>query len=167
MLSSLITPRAARLLRASLLALLTVSSAPLLLAADDTEFPGFKKLMSAEEFSATGLEKLSAEELDALNSWLIRYTAGDAQVLVETNEAVREAERSYEIESRITGEFDGWTGKTVFRLENGQVWQQRLSGRYPYRGPANPLVRIEKNFFGFYKMTLVEEDKSIGVSRLR
>ncbi|MFT4767253.1 MAG: hypothetical protein ACI8RN_000378 [Glaciecola sp.] len=135
-------------------------------AAND-DFPGFEKLMSDQEFVETGLGKLNAKELEALNQWLIRYTAGDAVVLQATNEAVREAEKSYEVESSITGEFSGWTGKTVFRLENGQVWEQRLSGRYPYRGPANPKVVISKNFMGFYKMTLVDVDRSIGVSRVR
>ncbi|WOJ97534.1 hypothetical protein R0137_02935 [Congregibacter brevis] len=134
-------------------------------AAED-DFPGFKKLMTVEEFEGTGLNKLSGKELDALNEWLIRYTAGEAQVLQVTSEAVREAEKSYEVESSIVGDFSGWTGKTVFRLENGQVWRQRLSGRYPYRGPANPKVVISKNWAGYFKMTLVDKDKSIGVTQI-
>ncbi len=28
------------------------------------------------------------------------------------------------IESRIDGRFEGWSGETIFRLENGQIWQQ-------------------------------------------
>ncbi|MFK8042824.1 hypothetical protein [Congregibacter sp.] len=149
----------------ALLAIVLLLWGPFIVAAED-DFPGFKKLMTVEEFEGTGLNKLSGKELDALNEWLIRYTAGEAQVLQATSEAVREAERSYEVESRITGDFSGWTGKTVFRLENGQVWRQRLSGRYPYRGPANPKVVISKNWAGFFKMTLVDIDKSIGVSQV-
>ncbi|WP_439101544.1 hypothetical protein [Congregibacter sp.] len=134
-------------------------------AADD-DFPGFKKLMTVEEFENTGLDKLSGKELDALTEWLIQYTAGEAQVLQATSEAVREAEKNYEVRSRIVGDFSGWSGKTVFRLENGQTWRQRLSGRYPYRGPANPEVIISKNWAGFFKMTLVDIDKSIGVTQI-
>ncbi|EAQ96410.1 hypothetical protein [Congregibacter litoralis] len=134
------------------------------LAAED-DFPGFKKLMTVEEFENTGLDKLSGKELDALTEWLIQYTAGDAQVLQATSE-VREAKKNYEVRSRIVGDFSGWTGKTIFRLENGQVWKQRLSGRYPYRGPANPEVIINKNWAGFFKMTLVDVDKSIGVTQV-
>lgn len=135
--------------------------------ASEEDFPGFETLMSEEEFQDTGLDKLSKQELESLTQWLIRYTAGDAQILQDRSEAVREAEKAFEIESRITGEFKGWTGKTIFRLENGQIWQQRLSGRYPYRGPANPRVRISKNWLGFFKMTLIDIDKSIGVSQVR
>src|SRR5690606_4924947 len=36
------------------------------------------------------------------------------------------------IESRIDGEFEGWEGETVFKLLNGQIWQQ-IDGRYKYR----------------------------------
>jgi hypothetical protein len=28
------------------------------------------------------------------------------------------------IESRIDGPFEGWSGETIFKLENGQIWQQ-------------------------------------------
>jgi hypothetical protein len=132
-------------------------------AADD--FPGIESLMSAEEFRAAGLEGLSPAQLKALNDWLIRYTAEDAPVL-ESREAVREVKKDFEIVSRLSGDFSGWTGKTIFTLENGQRWQQRLEGRYSYDGPPNPEVRITRNFFGFHKMTLVDEDRGIGVTRL-
>jgi hypothetical protein len=140
---------------------------PVLAVTAEERFPGIEKLMDAAEFRAAGLDKLSPAEVEALNQWLIRYTAGDAAVLQQTNEAVREAERELEITARITGDFSGWSGKTLFRLDNGQIWKQRLDGRYTYRGPANPEVRIDKNWLGFYKMTLIAEDRSIGVTRVR
>ena len=133
----------------------------------EERFPGIEKLMTDAEFREAGLDSLSPEQVDSLNRWLIRYTAGEAEVLQQTNEAVREAERDIKVTARITGDFDGWNGKTVFRLDNGQVWKQRLDGRYRYRGPANPEVRIDKNWLGFYKMTLIDEDRSIGVTRVR
>ena len=130
-------------------------------------FPGVRQLMSDAEFRAAGLEKLSAEELAQLNAWLIRYTAGDAEVLRASNKAVRKAQKSHEIVARIQGDFQGWTGKTIFRLDNGQVWKQRLDNTYRYRGAANPQVRIERNWMGFYRMTVLSTGKSVGVSPLR
>lgn len=138
-----------------------------LIAADSGRFPGIGSLMSEEEFSAAGLEKLSAEELKTLNAWLVRYTAGDAEVLQQSNPEVREAQKDHEIKTRIAGDFSGWSGETVFRFENGQVWRQRLDGKYRYRGPANPEVVIDKNWVGFYRMTIVETGKSVGVTPLR
>jgi hypothetical protein len=140
---------------------------PFAAEADDKPFPGIKKLMSSEEYSASGLERLSAEELEALNAWLVRYTGGEAAILRVENEEVLEARKDFELRSRISGTFKGWSGETVFRLENGQVWRQRLSGRYTYTGPPNPEVLISRNFMGFFKMTMVETGKSVGVSVVR
>lgn len=159
--------RKPRRLAATLLLCMSVSASFCATQTAAEDFPGLERLMTVEQFRSTGLQKLSDAELEALNEWLIEYTAGDAQILQGTNEAVREAEKNIEIKSRISGDFDGWDGNTIFRLENGQIWQQRLAGRHPYRGPENPEIRISKNFFGFYKMTLLESGKSIGVKRLR
>jgi hypothetical protein len=128
-------------------------------------FPGVERLMSAEEFRATGMEKLTPEERKALDAWLVRYTAGEAQIL-QSSEAVREAEakEDFEIVSRIEGDFTGWSGKTIFRLANGQTWEQRLDGKYRYDGPPNPEVRIDRNWLGFYRLTVVETGRRVGVS---
>lgn len=126
-------------------------------------FPGIKRLMSAEEFKATGLQGLSDTELKALDDWLLRYTAGDAQLLQQSSKAVRQAKKEFEVESRIVGNFTGWSGETRFQLENGQVWRQRINRTYRYAGPPNPLVRIDKNWAGYYRLTLVESGKSVGV----
>ncbi len=146
-----------------LLALLTATTTTVA----DEKFPGVKALMSVEEFEASGLDKLDDAEIKALNAWLIKYTIGDAQVLPVTNKEVKEADKTYELVARLADGFDGWDGETVFRLDNGQVWRQRLDGRYNYRGPANPQVRISRNWLGFYRMTLVEAERSIGVTRIR
>lgn len=142
--------------------LLILVTSHLAQAAD--EFPGVRALMSEAEFVTTGLEKLSPAELEALDAWLLRYTAGDAELLQEMNTEVRAAQEAFEIVSRIEGDFTGWSGNTVFTLANGQVWQQRLRGRYLYEGPPNPEVRIDRNRLGFYRLTVVETGRRVGVS---
>lgn len=128
-------------------------------------FPGVEKLMAPEEYRAAGLDKLSPAELKVLNQWLIDYTVEDAEALRVGNEEVRQAEQDVRIEARVEAPFKGWDGETLFRLDNGQVWQQRLSGRFPYHGDDRRVV-IEKNFFGFFKMTHVASGRSVGVSRV-
>ena len=135
-------------------------------AAGEEEFPGIKALMPAQEFEAAGLRQLSAEQLEALDNWLLRFTAGEAQVLVQSNPEVRQAEREQEILSELKPPFSGWTGNTIFHLQNGQVWRQRRAGRYVYRG-ADLRVAISRNFLGFHKMTLLNTGKSVQVSRLK
>jgi len=141
-------------------------ASPALLAQEGASFPGIEALMTPGEYQAAGLEKLTPAELEALDSFLIRYTAEDSQVLLINDEEVKKAVEEQVIVSVIKPPFNGWSGETVFALENGQVWQQRLGGNYPYRG-SNPEVRITKNFMGFYRMELTENGKVVGVKRLR
>lgn len=130
------------------------------------DFPGVKQLMSDETFREAGLHKLSEAERAALDQWLIDYTVGDAQELRRSNETVREAEEAVRIEARIKPPFRGWDGDTVFALDNGQVWRQRLRGRYFHRGDDTSVV-ISKNLFGFWEMTMTSSGKSVGVTRVK
>lgn len=145
------------------LSLLLVIASPA--HAQEKDFPGIEKLMTQEEFRAAGLHKLSAEEQEALNQWLIGYTVDDAQTLIRTSEEVKEAEQGIRIEAKVADSFKGWYGDTVFSLDNGQVWRQRLSGNFAYHGDDRRVV-IEKNFFGFFKLTHVATGRSVGVSRV-
>jgi hypothetical protein len=46
-----------------------------------------------------------------------------------------------EIYSRVAGSFTGYHGGAVFRLSNGQAWQQRRY-KYKYKYKYRPRVRI-------------------------
>lgn len=132
-------------------------------AADGTDI---RSLMTAQEFNAAGLSKLSTEELEALNLWLVRYTVKDAPVLIRKDPGIRAEIKKSEtagIKSRIAGEFQGWTGDTLFQLENGQVWRQRLPGRWVTRR-SSPEVEIKKNMLGFWVLRVIEDGKIIGVT---
>ena len=131
----------------------------------EEKLPGVKTLMTGQEFKNAGLEKLTLEEIEALDAWLIRFTAGDAKILrASNNKEVRKARDDYEIRASIKGSFTGWNGKTIFHLSNGQTWEQRLSGRYEYNGAPNPRVLIKRNWAGYFRMTVIDTGKSIGVS---
>jgi hypothetical protein len=148
-----------------LAALLLTLSASGAAAAGDEGFPGVQALMGEDEFRRAGLHTLNAQQLEVLDAWLLRYTAGDAQRLQDTPE-VRKAETEFEVVSRIVGDFDGWFGDTVFVLEDGQRWQQRLDSNYVHRGDPNPQVRISRNFLGFFKLTILPDGRSVGVKQL-
>ena len=45
------------------------------------------------------------------------------------------------IESQIEGEFTGWDGETIFKLVNGQIWQQSTYA-YTYSYKYRPKVMI-------------------------
>lgn len=70
------------------------------------------------------------------------------------------------IQSRYVGEFTGWDGKTVFELENGQIWQQSGSGRMTYR-TVNPMITIKRAFMGSYLLKVEGRNKSVRVKRIK
>ena len=114
--------------------------------------------MTPSEFKLCGLEKLSPEELARLDSWLRLYTWRVVQALAgDSSPDV--------IESRIEGEFEGWDGDTIFKLENGQIWQQS-SYAYTYHYAYRPEVLIYKTN-GRYKMKVEGVDKTIYVERIK
>lgn len=52
------------------------------------------------------------------------------------------------IASRIQGAFTGYNGSMIFRLINGQVWQQRRY-KYKYKYAYRPAVRIYREGGGY------------------
>jgi len=121
--------------------------------------------MTAEEFAASGLDRLSNEEFDVVNRWLMRYSGQTVAEINSTTSALRDSD-SYTIRSRIDGEFTGWNGPTRFPLKNGQLWETKSTRRYSYSA-IDPEVEITRNWLGTYKMRLVDTDKSIYVKRVR
>jgi hypothetical protein len=69
------------------------------------------------------------------------------------------------IESRIDGDFEGWEGDTIFKLQNGQIWQQS-SYAYKYRYAYSPKVLIYRSG-SVYKMRVDGVDGEITVTRLK
>ena len=70
------------------------------------------------------------------------------------------------IRSRIDGPFRGWRGnKTRFRLENGEVWEQRQSSTFMVKLDS-PEVIIKKGRFG-YTMEVPSIGKRVHVKQIR
>ncbi len=118
----------------------------------------------AEESSASLESVAPAAPTGHQTSTAVASTV-QAQSSAPADDFGRPAER-VEIQSRIAGEFNGWTGRTRFALENGQVWEQRRGRRWKINLDS-PEVRIYQNFMGAYEMEVVSEDRSIGVRRIR
>jgi hypothetical protein len=118
-----------------------------------------RRLMSQKVFQSAGLAKLDAEELEVLNQWLTDFAT---QVLTEKQS---KAGCQTPIETSIDGEFEGWTGETVFKLRNGQIWKQS-SYNYTYSYKYSPSVLIFKSG-GSCKLKVDGVDGEISVDRLK
>ncbi len=69
------------------------------------------------------------------------------------------------IESQIDGEFNGWSGETIFRLTNGQIWQQS-SFAFHFHFAFRPRVWIYP-VTGGYRMQVEGDTETVAVRRLR
>jgi hypothetical protein len=146
--------------------LLVVLCAPLPAAAEQ-EAPDVKSLMTGEDFEASGLDKLSEAERDHLSGWLARYRAGAVEgPRPKATREEREKEQKIEITAQVIPAFRGWDGKTMFRLDNGQVWQQRQAGKLRYSGSDFTVV-ISPNMLGGYVLRHEDSGRAIGVKRIR
>ena len=112
--------------------------------------------MTAREFQNSGIEKLTNEEITELNNWLDSYILKIATILKNSGDV---------IESTIEGEFNGWDGETIFKLDNGQIWQQS-SYSYSYKYSYRPKVIIFK-VGSVYKMKVDGMSNAIYVKRLK
>lgn len=159
----------------------------------ETDFQPLERAMTDEERNRSGVDSLTAKQRQFLNDWLkARYVdetrdapmdpskpaiteARAIEVEVERRVAEKLSTRqpsskttaaSGPFEASIVGDFSGWRGKTVFRLDNGQIWRQRSSSQYRHRG-SDKRVKLDKNWMGGWEMTVVSSGKSVLVSKVK
>ena len=112
--------------------------------------------MSPEQFKATGLDRLSPEQLANLNAWL------NGKLEIETAKAAKTAKQevvaehrgfttfgsSDPITDRISGDFRGFGKGRTYTLDNGQVWEQVDDARLAGAHLTNPQVKITPTIAG-------------------
>ncbi len=71
------------------------------------------------------------------------------------------------VTSNIVGTFTGWTGKTVFKLENGMIWEQNEKDQFSVRAIEGPEVTIKPGIFGTWRLQVKGYGPSVKVRRLQ
>ncbi|NKI35038.1 hypothetical protein HFP89_07655 [Wenzhouxiangella sp. XN79A] len=151
----------------------SLASVPVV-AQDNIGFSSLEERMTAAEFRATGLDKLSDQELAALNEWIRMRSLAEQEALAL---AEQQQQRSGPVpiedmpeepfEANLVGPFDGWSGKTEFVLDNGMVWQQTGNDRYPMAPMESPKVLIRPGLFGGWTLQIEGYNKRTNVERIR
>lgn len=134
------------------------------------QFSSLEERMSQGEFHAAGLDKLSPDELKALDAWLqthygtqTTYVTPSGQPVFYPKESARET-----IDAHIVGEFTGWYGQNVFTLDNGQQWKQAESTSYRCGKFENPAVTIKPMLLGSWLMYVQPcSNQSVRVTRIK
>ena len=145
-------------------------------------FSSLEEQMTGKEYTATGLNKLTPEELDALNNWIRGHSlatldqprggsyvatpgdGGDTRGFEDKEEA--KMDRSV-ITSSIKGSFTGWDGSTVFELENGMIWEQVDKDTFYIREVENPEVTINPSAFHTWRLSAVGYGSECRVERIQ
>ena len=139
--------------------------------------------MSAEQFKAAGLDKLSKQELAALNAWLQQKVAVETNKAVETavetareegRKEVKEKNRGFfdfgsqePIQSNIVGEFKGFANGKQYTLANGQVWEQIEPASLAGVRKTDPEVSIKPGMFNNWFMQIKGYNTAAKVRRVK
>ncbi len=131
------------------------------------EFSSLEERMTQQEFHAAGLDKLSPQELNALDEWLRThqsktYVTPSGAPVFYPKSSDRET-----VQDRIAGKFTGWYGHSVFKLENGQEWTQAESGQMSSGPYDHPKVKIKPMLLGAWLMYVEPCGCSVRVERTK
>lgn len=148
-------------------------------AQGSASFSSLEERMSHADFKAAGLDKLSPEELAALNEWLRQRGAAEAASAPAVAAAAPAQSRdrrgfssldeSHEpIVTRIPGEFTGWQGSgKLIEFENGQVWKVEDPAAKLAVKLSNPLAVIRPGVLNAWFLKVEGYNAQARVIRVR
>lgn len=148
--------------------------------------PSFIESLSPEQKKRLGLDQLTPAQQAELGAAIEQYRktgeVAAAQQAAQQAAATAVAEykkkeepgvvtRALEVfrrkteeakQERITGvltdKFYGWTGRTLFRLDNGQVWRQSQPDTYSTKAAENVPVVIYKGPSGYWRLRVLDDE---------
>jgi len=135
--------------------------------------------MSAAEFKAAGLDKLSADELAALNAWLqgkVREATTSAveqareegrQEVIVKNRGFFDFGSKEPIEARLEGEFRGFGKGRQYTLDNGQVWEQTDDASVAGVRKQTPAVRMTPGLLNVWYLQIDGVNTRAKVRRIK
>lgn len=121
-----------------------------------SQTPPIERQMSPEEFKASGLDKLTPDELAHLNAWLGRTISVETdKAAARATDKVKQENRGFfdfgsaePINATLAGDFHGFAKSRIYTLDNGQVWQQIDDAELPGVRLTNPAVNIKPAMIG-------------------
>ena len=157
-------------------ALIVTSAAllPLLHArADDAQGFDVLKSMSVADFRATGLDHLTDAQIKALDAWFADYERNHAPCAPTSAAPAMAAQPAAAtpagdvLVAHLVGNFTGWGNNTVFKLDNGQVWEQVDDSMLSIGAIKNPKVTIKKGLISAYYLSVEGVNDSVLVRRIK
>ncbi|MFD0322038.1 hypothetical protein [Lysobacter gummosus] len=125
---------------------------------------------TAEQLKATGLDTLSAQQLQALNELLsqdqnVAITEAVKQVRTERKGLLDRGDVE-PVTSTLKGEFRGWSSGTVLTLENGQRWRVVEGSLFLGKSVPAPKITIRPGLMGGWYLEAEGQTPKAKVKRL-
>lgn len=97
-------------------------------------------------------------------------TVSPAQPMVPVqtpSPVTRPSDCEFAIETNIAGDFNGWDDETIYKMDNGQIWQQS-NYHYHYHYAYHPSVVIYKTRYATCHIRVTDDDdEGVDVVRLK
>ena len=144
--------------------------------ADDPQGFDVLKTMSVADFRATGLDHLTDAQIKALDAWFTDYqrshgpcaaTAAAPVMAAPAVPAMAAAPAGDVIVAHLEGNFTGWGNDTVFKLDNGQVWEQVDDSVLSIGAIKNPKVTIKRGLISAYYLSVEGVSDTVAVRRVK
>jgi len=163
-------------------AILALMLVPAMQPAHAQESGRLQDRMSASDFYDAGLNKLSAQELAALNQWLATHqgaaaagaaastgaaSAADTAEIKPARRSLFHKDKREAFTAHLVGHFTGWTGNNVVTLDNGQQWQQVGDDKPQCNSVDNPEVKVRPSLFGNWLIDVPSCNALVHVQRVK
>jgi len=139
----------------------------LLLSSAHAKSPDLSK-MTEDEKQATGLNKLSKEELNALNEWIKNEQTNIDRTIRKRNAGFenRTQVARTDIRAKLERMYDDKLGNTYYELDNGQTWKRISTGSIFIKEGGRQLITIEPAMMGSWVMK-GDGNRSVKVKRIK
>lgn len=133
------------------------------------EAEGLQQRMSAVDFKASGLDKLSPQELAHLEAWLVAHPVVKTRMVSSSGKPVfyPEGQKRSTVEAHLTGEFTGWHGQNLITLDNGQQWKQVGDDSVTCSSGSRPAAKVKPSLLGNWLMYVEGCNGQVHVKRVR
>ena len=113
-------------------------------------------------------QDLRAEVKEEVRAEVKREVKAEEKTVTQAKAGLPEEKHDEVIRSRIVGEFNGWSGASVFHLENGQVWAQSNSSDTIWLPTmVNPEIEIRPSKLGGWKLYVSSGGYWVRVRRVK
>lgn len=127
------------------------------------------ELLTVEAQHNIGTDEMSPERAEALRRALLdAFRAGIVKGTVDASQGRprEDVGSSQSTQLQVDGEFAGWSGDTVVKLSNGQIWQQTERNLYAYHYAYRPKATLYVSADGA-KLKVEGVDLAVDVKRLQ